>query len=106
MGLLGTESFCNADVEALIILSNSEFLVADFNLKRYSFIRVNAMKKTKHLYIFSIKMERHSTTLIGAIILFGERGGHYDPDDHEKLWCYYRISARPPKILDFDPFYV
>ena len=34
------------------------------------------------------------------------KGGHYGPDDYEKLWGFYRIRARPPKIIDFDPFYV
>ena len=32
------------------------------------------------------------------------KGGHYGPDDYEKLWGFYRIRARPPKIIDFDPF--
>ena len=34
------------------------------------------------------------------------KGGHYGPDDYEKLWGFYRIRARPHKIIDFDPFYV
>ena len=41
-----------------------------------------------------------------GLTLFGVRRGHYGPDDHEKLWCFYRIRARPPKNLDLDPFYV
>ena len=41
-----------------------------------------------------------------GLTLFGARGGLYGPDNNEKLFHFYRIRGRPPKILDFVPSYV